>query len=329
MAYRVPFSPLKSPFFWGVFLIKLAAGSFFASSYFAGLFVPFLEQFANHPLTNPYDVFLYLGELRHFPYPAFMLYTLEIVRLPLRWLGLVDPDLHLAILIYRLPLLLADIGILLILCHWIRERGQMVMYLYWGSPVLFYITYLHGQLDVLPVFLLIVAVYLLLHERLILSALVFACGMAAKTHLFVILPFIGVYIWQNTHSLKRILQFGVLSIIGFLTINLPYLLSNGFVKMVLLNTEQKKVAAAQIQFVGQPGAFYLIPALLVILLVMSLKLRIHNRDVFLAFIGFAFGAFLIFISPMQGWYFWIIPFFCVFLCRNVTNLYIIIYYIAG
>lgn len=306
------FDPLRSPFFWAVLLLKLAAAAMFASGYLADLFIPFLEHFALHPLDNPYEAFQQRGELRSFPYPAFMLYGLEILRLPLALLGLTDPGLNGAMVLYRLPLLAADIGILLILCRWINERGRLVMYLYWGSPVLFYITYLHGQLDVLPVFLLIAAVFLLLRERPLLSALVFACGMAAKTNLLVILPFIAVHIWQNTHSPKQVLRFGAVAVGGFLALNLPYLFSDGFVAMVLMNAEQQKVAAAQIQFGNQPAGFYVIPALLILLLVLALKLRIHNRDVFMAFIGFAFGAFLLFIAPMQGWYFWVVPFFAYF-----------------
>lgn len=306
------FDPLRSAFFWGVLLLKLAAAGIFASDYLADLFIPFLEHFARDPLNNPYDAFLERGELRSFPYPAFMLYGLEILRLPLGLLGLSDPGPRVAMLLYRLPLLAADIGILLILCRWITDRGRAVMYLYWGSPVLFYITYLHGQLDALPVFLLVASVFLLLRERSLLSALVFACGMAAKTNLFVILPFIGVHIWQNTHSPRRVLQYGAVAVAGFVAINLPYLFSDGFITMVLMNAEQKKVAAAQIQFATQLAAFYVVPALLIVLLVLSLKLRIHNRDVFLAFIGFAFGTFLLFIAPMQGWYFWVMPFFAYF-----------------
>ena len=47
------------------------------------------------------------------------------------------------------------IGILIILNSWLRGHSlNKLIWLYWFSPVLIYISYIHGQLDVIPIFFL-------------------------------------------------------------------------------------------------------------------------------------------------------------------------------
>jgi uridine kinase len=302
----------RSPFFWIISAVKLFAALYFASDYLTTLFVPFLDSFVNNPGGNPYNLFWMHGEIKSFPYPAFMLYTLAFPRFLLKIIGFPHLGIHAEIFIYRLPLFFADMGILLILCRWLREKTRLITYLYWGSPVLLYITYFHGQLDVLPVGLLFFAIFMLFREKLLLSAFILGLGISTKTNLLIVIPFLAVYLWQNINSLRAIIKYISVCLFMFVLINLPFLLSAGFQKIVLLNTEQNKIASAQLMFGAGHEAFYVIPAILIVLGALALQIRIHNRDVFLTFIGFSLGVFVLFIPPMQGWYYWVLPFFIYF-----------------
>ena len=57
---------------------------------------------------------------------------------------------------------------------------------------------------------------------------------------------------------------------------------------------------------------YFVPLAYLVLFIRSLTYKTFNRDIFLMFLGFSFGIFTLFIPPMQGWYYWIIPFFIYF-----------------
>ena len=85
--------------------------------------------------------------------------------------------------------MLADITIFLILSTWLYTKQSKVLWFYWASPILFYINYVHGQLDVIPMALLFVALALLFQKRFLLGFIVLGIGLATKTHLIAVVPF--------------------------------------------------------------------------------------------------------------------------------------------
>lgn len=308
----------RSPAFWGILVIKILASAFFASDYLLKSFIPFLEYFSSHPWDDPYGQFWSMGEVGAFPYPAGMLFIMGGVRAVLVGLGVDNLPQHVLMVVYRLPLLLADLLIFLVLCRWMRQKVSLLIFLYWASPVLFYINYIHGQLDVVPVALLFLSVYFIFSARESLAIAMLALALATKTHIVVVMPFVLVYLWQNGVRPRIIARYVALVTLAVLLVNLPYLQSYGFLKMVFQNSEQGKVELARLTIPSQGVSFYFIPAIFVVLIAFSLHVRIHNRDVFLAFLGFSFGVILLFVSPMFGWYYWVIPFFAYFFSRAAT-----------
>ncbi|GGE24469.1 hypothetical protein GCM10011390_49860 [Aureimonas endophytica] len=305
----------RSPLFWIVLALKLVVSGLAGSDYLTQLFVPFIGRFVAEPLSNPYQTFWSMGLHSNFPYPALMLFIEGLPHLALRVVGLGDLGPRALLVLYRLPLLAADIAIFLILCRWLRTHVALLLRLYWACPLLFYISYVHGQLDAIPVALLMACIYCLISGRHMLAAVLLGCALATKTHIIVSLPIALVYLWQNTSRKKLVAKFLVLSLAVFLFWNLPYIASTGFLRMVFLNPEQGRVGLAQIPVAGGSLAFFIIPALIAGLIAYSLHIHIHNRDLLLSFIGFCFGSILLFVAPAQGWYFWIVPFFAYFFAR--------------
>ena len=127
------------------FVFKLLIGTLFASFVLKDLFIPFIDFFVTN-LENPYRNFLDVNSPQNFPYPTLMLLILSTpVFLAELFLDLETLPVQLSFSIYRLPLLLADLGILLILSSWVRAESQKrLIWLYWFSPVLFYISYIHS-----------------------------------------------------------------------------------------------------------------------------------------------------------------------------------------
>ncbi|MDP1689415.1 MAG: hypothetical protein Q8L47_04815, partial [bacterium] len=154
---------LSSPLFFGVLIIKIISSFFFASNYLVDYVAKFVNYYFISGFQNPYEFFYKLGELQIFPYSRVMLWILSIPRIIFAPLLSTNYNLvsNLEIFIYRIPILLADIIIFIILSRWLKTKKDKVLIYYWCSPILFYINYIDGQLDVIPIMLLFVSLYLL------------------------------------------------------------------------------------------------------------------------------------------------------------------------
>jgi len=302
-------------------IIKLTLSVFFASYFLSDLFAPFVIFFVKN-LQSPYIEFYLSNSPESFPYPALMLY---LTSLPLFLadifvdVSLLSNQLHYFLL--RLPLIASDIGILLILNSWMRGYStKKLILLYWFSPVLIYISYIHGQLDVIPIFFLFLSLDCLFKKKILYSGIIFGLAVSSKTMVLLSFPFIAMYLVSQERNLKNVFVYLVSAASIFFLINLPFLFDPIFQQMVFKNIEQDRIFQLSIAVGG--SSFYFIPACLLLLLVRGALINNFNRDIFIMFLGFAFGIILIFISPMQGWYFWLIPFLTYFYAKSDDNSFI-------
>jgi uridine kinase len=296
----------KQLFFIGLGL-KVIAAFFFASDYLLQLFLPFISFFVESGFSNPYSHFVSLNQTSLFPYPALMLYILGTVK----WvLGFLPNSVHVDIFSLRVPILIADISIFMILRTWLNTSVRRVIYLYWFSPILFYISYMHGQLDAIPVAILFTSLYLLFKDKFRTALLVLGLAVACKTHMILVFPFYVVYFIKKNVSLRHHIAAYTLFIGSVFCLHLPFVFDPAFFTMVFKNQEQGKIFNV---FFSYPNAlFYFIPAAYCLLLVKSISIRFYNKDIFLTFLGFSYAILLLFIPPMQGWYFWLLPFLTYF-----------------
>ncbi|WP_289645306.1 glycosyltransferase 87 family protein [Maribacter aestuarii] len=289
-------------------VIKVGLSFLFAGKFLREAFIPFVVYFFESGFNNPYEYFYNSGVIDAFPYPPLMLYFLGFLG---GFASNITPFL------IRVPMLLADIAILLVLSRLLKGKAAKLLKYYWLSPVLIYITYIHGQLDVVPIMFLLASSYLLFKKKNIPSAFVLGLGIAAKTNLVIVIPFYVLFIWKNNND-KKLSKLAIPAIIALLVIfvfNAPYLDSDSFLKMVYGNSEQSKVLNAGFAMIGKLK-YYIIPAVYIILLATATRFKRISKDLFLIFTGFSFSVLLIFIPPQPGWYFWILPFFVYFAIRE-------------
>ncbi len=307
------FQFFSSPLFWAVLGIKIAFSFLFASNYLTHLFARFVNYYVISGFQNPYQYFYQLNELTVFPYPKIMLWIMAFPRWLFNYFLSVDYNFvsNFHIFIYRLPILAADIVIFLILINWLKNKKDKVLKYYWCSPILFYISYIHGQLDILPIMLLFVFLYLLFKEKFSLAFIFLGLAIATKTSIILVIPFAIVYLVLKRIEPVQILSLSLLPFAFFAIINIDYLLSSGFIEIVLQNKEQIKIFDFNYKF-GDGFVLYFVPLVYLALFARSLTYKTFNRDIFLMFLGFSFGILTLFIPPMQGWYYWIIPFFIYF-----------------
>lgn len=298
---------LLNPWFISIGVIKLICGSLFGSDYLVQGFIPFVDYFVSSGFANPYNFFVDQGIADAFPYPPAMLAIFTLARLAFWPLG----DL----LMMRLPLLAADIIIYIILCKWLETKERTVLWLYWASPVLFFITYIHGQLDVVPTAALFISLIFLFNKKPQWAAVVLGLGLATKTHLLVVIPFYFMYWLVNRQPWYKAFVWSLLPLVIALLLMMPYLWSDGFQAMVFGTSESAKAFLVHIPYIHENLKLLLAPTALVILFLNFLPYKKLNKDAFLLILGLVFTVFILFVPPMPGWYYWSIPFFVYFFAK--------------
>src|SRR5262245_45518860 len=306
---------LGSRRFWAVLGLNLVAGALLASSYPRDLFIPFLNYFVESGFQNPWQHFAAI-ETRSFPYPPVMLYLLAGPRWlagPLLPAG-VDTVTWGHLLLLRLPLLACDAAIAVLLAVWFPHRVRRVLWLYWCSPLAFYILYWHGQLDVVPTALLLVSFHFLKRREHGAFAVTLGTALACKTHLFVALPFLALYLGKQDGWRKALVICGA-AVAVFLFWLAPYLPDAAFRQMVFGTTETGRAVRFLVPLGDQGLALVLAPLALLVLAFRFEAYPKHNWDLLMLYLGIAFCVFITLAPPRPAYYLWSLPFLVYFAGR--------------
>ncbi len=309
---------LKSRLFWAGVGVKLVLSILYSSDYLRELFAPFGNYFISSGFANPYEYFAQNGTGTEFPYPPLMLWLFSSFR-AMFWVlfpGGIDGFLFIDSLLYRLPLFIADISILFVLMRWLKTRTRQVLIWYWLSPVLIYINYFHGQLDVIPMAFLIGSLYFLFKNKQEYSFFILGLAIACKTNMVLVLPFYFIYLWRiPSVDFKKIISVISILFVTVLLLNLTYINSEAYINMVYNNPVQQQVFDLYYQF-NSSLKIYFIPAVYFVLVLWYLSFKFVNRDQLILFLAFTFLALTLMIAPMQGWYFWIMPLLIYFVIKH-------------
>lgn len=302
---------LHSRVFWAGLLIKLFAAIFLGSHVATRWFAPFLHYFVGSHFSDPYQAFLSAGEPLAFPYGPGMLLLLT----PPWLLSLVAPA-ALAInpagwgglLLLRLPSLAADIGICILIMRWLRQHATDVLAVYWLNPIVLYAAYVHGQLDLIPTFLLCLCVQLLFTRHLLAASLLFGLALATKLHLAIAAPFLAVYLVRARRPQADWARFLLVSAAVALALYFIPLRSPAFRAMVFASAEAKKVWAVTLGYGSAGLVLYLAPAALLIAFLRFASYRKVNQQLTLMYLGAVYVGLVALVPPQPGWYIWSLPF---------------------
>lgn len=306
---------------FGLFL-KILVGSYFASNQLTDLFVPFINQVVIQNDLNPYLTFVSQGKEHAFPYGAFMLYLLSIPSIIFSFLPLEHS--YSTLLSIKIVILVSDIGIYLVLRSFVPYHSRIrLAWLYWLSPIIFYVNYVHGQLDVIPIFLSLLTIMYLASKRVYLAGVFFGLAMATKLNVLIITPLLILYLIQGLRMPGRVMGFLVFSLLTFAVINYPFIIEQSFINMVLFNEQQSKLFNVVLTFGGL--SLYIVQLIFVVTIFFAYKISISNKRILLIFTGFFFSIILIVMPPSIGWYYWVLPFFAYFYSRErqLENWYLV------
>lgn len=299
--------------FAAVLAVKLVLLCLFSSDYQNRLFIPFVEHFVRN-FDNSWDYF-YRNDLPvEFPYPPLMLYILSLFTIPIAYVP-VD-SVVLKNLLFKLPLLAADLLITALLLRMFPQRQKEVLIYYFLAPIVLYGIYVHSQLDLIPAALLFVSVYLLIRRKIGLSAVAFGMAISTKFYVAACLPLMMIYVFRNCKSYKA-LYFLLIPAAVYLFFAFPYIQSQGYYHLVLKNPKQMQIFDV-VHNVKDLSVYLPIFAVFVTYTRFYFYKKI-NDDLFFTFLGLLFSLFLLLIYPAPAWYVWMFPFLSIFFIRFAGN----------
>jgi len=301
----------REPLFWQGLILKLLLLGLATPLTQSEWFYPFIANALAHPDINLWQSYLdnMPADASLFPFPYGI--VMAGAFLPLTIVGQAfDNIFDMAIFFgfgFKLTLLFFDTLVLgLLFKLWPTLRRELIWF-FWLSPLAIYITYWHGQLDIVPVALLLGVFLLLKHARAASSGVAMAVAIAAKLSMLSALPLTLVYLWRNKrlHYLRQPYMAGL--VIGLVVLLLPFLFMPGFQAMVLNNPEMERLYELKL-VLGTRTAIYLTPIFYVLALYALWRLPRISFDLLYAATGLVFFVLIVSTAAPLGWYLWLLPF---------------------
>lgn len=275
---------------------------------------------SNHPLVKNFgvsDIFIY---------PPLTYYTLGFFRILIK--PLADPNLipwlmanldslhsypklfeHL--FLFKLPYLFIDVGLAFLLTTFFDDvkKKRLAFMLWMFNPVAIYVSFMIGQLDLLPVFFSVLALYFYRKKKGYLAMLSMGIAASYKMYpLFLILP-LAFLISNKFKERVKLIAAGIFPFVFFIA---PYITSSAFRGMVFSPKSQKML------FMGWAlsGAEVVYPFVLFLSIIIFFsyyqKRKISPLSYFLAILLLVFS--VTHFHPQ--WFLWVVPFLVLELVEN-------------
>ncbi len=305
-----------------VLILKIMAMGLFSSDYQNNLFMKFIYGFINETrnrgFSNPYSIFK--NEVNLFPYPP----TMFLIELIGGVISIGVKNIFIKNILFKIPSLIFDLLGLYFFVKMFPDRKKYIGILYFASPIIFYAIYMHCQLDIIPTAFLLGSLYFLINKRNnTIFSIMLALALSSKLHILAIIPLLYLYIYKKNGFVEATKSIGISFLLTILII-LPFFdAENNFMKMVIMNKEQKGVTSIFLQY--QNNRIYLSILAIMCIYLKAFSLKKINKNLLYSFCGVLFSIFLILVLPMPGWYVWIVPFITVFFVNISMDKYVNIY----
>lgn len=210
-----------------------------------------------------------------------------------------------ATILVGLTVLMAEAAILTML----RRHGtsDAAWLGWWLSPIVIFIGWWHGQLDSLPLSLLLAGVLLLQHGRIRGGALLLGAAIAAKASMALALPVMALWLLCDDRRRGdwRLAAVGIMP--GLIVAAVPALWSPGFRVMVLGTGELAKLMEAVLPL-GNSGNLLLAPLAYAVALAFAAQHQRWSPGLLYALLAASFFPVLVLTPASPGWFLWVMPF---------------------
>ena len=218
-----------------------------------------------------------------------------------------DPKMWLYLIYVKLPFIIFDIGVGILLSLIVQFHNQKKALMLWlFNPLSIWVSSAIGQYDVYMVFFLILSLYFIRKDKLYLAALALGAGAATKSAPFLLLPLLlGL-----TVNFKERIKLALLTVLPYIITVVPYLASPSFRKDALLAPQMQKMFYAKIPLSG--GEYILIVPTLLLFLYAIYLLRSRIKEDFISFSIIIFLSIFAFTHFHIQWFLWVLPFIIIF-----------------
>lgn len=303
---------IKNPLFLFGLLLRVLFLFYSSDGVMKELFIPFIDFSVKNPMQNPWS---HLPP-EYFPYGIALFLFFYIPKLILYTI-FGDAILGTSIvsfLLMKLPLLFIDFLFLRLLLRLTNHRFNHLMMFYWLNPVVIYISYIHGQLDIIPMYFSILALYYTGQNKVLLSGFITSLAVLSKFHTVIMIPLIISYYWNNDfmkNSLHKIKNWSLAFILPTIIGLTPLILSQRLQYNSLGSPEAMRIFSLSFKFNENLTVYIGIMIVLMVLgrLILSTKM---SGEGLLYSCSILFGTLLAVTHAMPGWYFWILPFLAIF-----------------
>lgn len=289
----------------GILAIKITLIFTFSSEYNSNLFYPFVNTFT-FDSPNPWKTYYENNLIDSFPYHGLMLFLLTPF-------AIIGENIAGAEYTFKVPLLIGDLTILYILLKSFPHKENKILLFYFLNPIVIYAIYIHSQLDIIPTALLFTAIYFLTTQKLRTSALFFGFALATKFHVIIALPLILFYLYKKFHFSSSA-KYASLSVITLFLFDSPFLFSDGFITMVVLNPKQSLLFDTYYN-IGTVKILLPVAAILMVYFHFFNQNKVNN-DLLFFYFGLLFTVTIFFIYPAPAWYVWMTPFVAIYFTQN-------------
>jgi len=299
---------IRDPLFLIGVTARLILIGLFAPAIHADWFVPFFDNFFNNPDIDPWRSHLNAGgNSLAFPYGPIM-WILLLPGAALGQLGgavFTESSTQLLSIGFSTGILVLDFLLLRALLQILPSSRRMVVLLYWLSPIVLYLNYWHGQVDVVPVLVMTTSLVAIRKHKFTLAGVILGAAFAAKLSMILALPFILVYLIRNNRFRRYAPKFMIAVGITTGIFQGPYLLSPAVRSMVLDTPEAEKIYDLSLNL----GSFdvLLLPLSYMLVVLAFWQLRRMSFGLLIASLGLGFFLVLLLSPASPGWFLWVVP----------------------
>ncbi|CAN1484243.1 Phosphoribulokinase/uridine kinase [Candidatus Nanopelagicaceae bacterium] len=192
------------------------------------------------------------------------------------------------------------------------------------SPLSIYISYVHGQIDLIPSALFFASALFAMRNHWGKAGLMAGLACAAKFSFVLGIPFFLVFFLSRGSKRKAGSSFVLGLIPGLFFLLLPAIYSQGYHVMVLETPEVLKTLDAQIQL--GISVLYLLPVVYLIVILAFWSLNHISTFVLVSYVGIGYLVLAFTQTSSVGWYYWSLP-FALFTLRKSSTRTLALYYI--
>lgn len=252
--------------------------------------------------------------LETFPYPSGMLFILALFFWPVVLFEL--DGQHLQTFFIQLPTLLADMLIYYVLLRTFPTKQKRVMFIYYGSPLIFIASYIYPHHDLLPIAALLLSVFYLLRKQHVIAAVFYAVGLSLKMPVIFALPLLLIYFLKMQRTID-VMKFSIIALGTWFLLSSPFLFSKGYQLSVFYYEDQFKMLDIYLEI--DYLKIYVAPLVIALIYIHFFRFDKINADLLYTYLGMLYFAFVLFIPPMPHWYAWSFVFASFFFIKTYEN----------